>query len=57
MKTIELQDLCSAYLEGYFCAKITEPLITGQIKSSYLDALKKIAVESVKNYIEKLCFF
>lgn len=57
MKTIELQDLCSAYLEGYFYAKITEPLITGQIKSSYLDALKKIAVESVKNYIEKLCFF
>lgn len=56
MKTIELQDLCSAYLEGYFYAKITEPLITGQIMSSYLDALKKIAVESVKNYIENSAF-
>lgn len=56
MKTIELQDLCSAYLEGYIYAKITESLITGQIKSSYLDALKKIAVESVKNYIENSAF-
>lgn len=52
MRTIELSDICTAYLEGYFYAKITEFLITGQIKSSYLDTLKKIAVESVKNYIE-----
>ena len=56
MKTIELQNLCSAYLEGYIYAKITESLITGQIKSSYLDALKNIAVESVKNYIENSVF-
>lgn len=56
MKTIELSDICTAYLEGYIYAKITETLITGQIKSSYLDALKKIAVESVKNYIENSAF-
>lgn len=56
MKAIELSDICTAYLEGYIYAKITESLITGQIKSSYLDALKKIAVESVKNYIENSAF-
>lgn len=52
MRTIELSDICTAYLEGYIYAKITDSLICDQIKSSYLDALKKIAVESVKNYIE-----
>ena len=56
MRTLELSDICTAYLEGYIYAKITESLITGQIKSSYLDALKKIAVESVKNYIEHSAF-
>ena len=56
MRTIELSDICTAYLEGYIYAKITESLFTGQIKSSYLDALKKIAVESVKNYIENSAF-
>ena len=56
MKTIELSDICTAYLEGYIYAKITESLITGQIKSSYLDALKKITGESVKNYIENSAF-
>ncbi|WP_278794575.1 hypothetical protein [Leyella stercorea] len=56
MKMIEAKDICTAYLEGYIYAKITESLITGQIKSSYLDALKKIAVESVKNYIENSAF-
>lgn len=56
MKMIEAKDICTAYLEGYFYAKITESLITGQIKSSYLDALKKVAVESVKNYIEYSAF-
>lgn len=56
MRTIELSDICTAYLEGYIYAKITESLITGQIQSSYLDALKKIAVESVKNYIENSVF-
>lgn len=56
MRTIELSDICTAYLEGYIYAKITESLITGQIQSSYLDALKKIAVESVKNYIENSAF-
>ena len=53
---IEAKDICTASLEGYFYAKITERLITGKIKSSYLDALKKVAVESVKNYIEHSAF-
>lgn len=56
MKMIEAKDICTAFLEGYFYAKITEHLITGQIKSSYLDALKKVAVESVKNNIEHSAF-
>ena len=56
MRTIELSDICTAYLEGYIYAKITESLITGQIKSLYLDALNKLAVESVKNYIEYSAF-
>lgn len=51
MKTIELQDLCSAYLEGYFYAKITEHFIIDKIQSSDLDALNKLAVESMKDYI------
>ncbi len=56
MKTIELQDLCSAYLEGYFYAKITEHLITDKIHSSDLDVLNKLAVESMKDYIEHSAF-
>ena len=48
----KLQDICAAYLEGYFYAKITEPLITGRIHRSDLDKLKKTAVECMKDYIE-----
>lgn len=48
----KLQDICTAYLEGYFYAKITEPLITGRIHSSDLDKLKKTAIECMKDYIE-----
>lgn len=52
MKTIELQDICAAYLEGYFYAKITERLITSKIQSIDLDDLEKTAVECMKDYIE-----
>ena len=48
----KLQDICAAYLEGYFYAKITERLITSKILSSDLDKLKKTAVECMKDYIE-----
>ena len=48
----KLQDICAAYLEGYFYAKITEHLITSKIQSSDLDKLKKTAVECMKDYIE-----
>lgn len=51
-KTIEYKDICTAYLEGYFYAKITEPFITSKILSSDLDKLKKTAVECMKDYIE-----
>ena len=47
-----LQAICTAYLEGYFYAKITEQFITGRIHSSDLDKLKKTAVECMKDYIE-----
>lgn len=47
-----IKDICAAYFEGYFYAKITEPLITGKIQSLDLDALKKTAVECMKDYIE-----
>ena len=56
MKTIELQDLCSAYLEGYFYAKITEHFIIDKIQSSDLDALNKLAIEIMKDYIEYSAF-
>ena len=48
----KLEDICAAYLEGYFYAKITEHLITGRIHRSDLDKLKKTAVECMKDYIE-----
>lgn len=53
---IEAKDICTAYLEGYFYAKITEHLITGRIQSSDLDALKESAVKSMKDYIERSGF-
>ena len=52
MKMIEAKDICTAYLEGYFYAKITERLITSKIQSLDLDKLKKTAVECMKDYIE-----
>ena len=48
----KLQDICAAYLEGYFYAKITEQLITSKIQSVDLDKLKKTAIECMKDYIE-----
>lgn len=48
----KLHDICAAYLEGYFYAKITEQLITSKIQSVDLDKLKKTAVECMKDYIE-----
>ena len=48
----KLQDICAAYLEGYYYAKITEPFITSKIQNSDLDKLKKTAVECMKDYIE-----
>lgn len=48
----QLEDICTAYLEGYFYAKITEYLITSKIQSSDLDKLKKTAIECMKDYIE-----
>lgn len=56
MKMIDSKDICTAYLEGYFYAKITEHLITGKIHSSDLDALKELAVKSMKDYIERSVF-
>lgn len=53
---VEVKDICSAYLEGYFYAKITEHFIIDKIQSSDLDALNKLAVESMKNYIEHSAF-
>ena len=52
MIMLEIKDICSAYLEGYFYAKITEHLITGRIHRSDLDKLKKTAVECMKVCIE-----
>lgn len=48
----KLQAICTAYIEGYFYAKITEQLIMGKIQSLDLDKLKKTAVECMKDYIE-----
>ena len=48
----KLEDICAAFLEGYFYAKITEQLIIGKIQSQDLDKLKNTAVECKKDYIE-----
>lgn len=56
MKMVEVKDICTAYLEGYFYAKITEHFIIDKIQSSDLDALNKLAVESMKDYIEYSAF-
>lgn len=56
MKMVEVKDICTAYLEGYFYAKITEHFIIDKIQSSDLDALNKLAVESMKDYIEHSAF-
>lgn len=53
---VEVKDICTAYLEGYFYAKITEHLITDKIQFFNLDILNKLAVESMKNYIEHSAF-
>ena len=37
MEKLEAKDICAAYLEGYFYAKITEQLITSKILSSDLN--------------------
>ena len=52
MEPLSPKDICTAYLEGYFYAKITEHLFTSKILSSDLDKLKKTAVECMKDYIE-----
>ena len=56
MKMIEAKDICTAYLEGYFYAKITERLITGKIHCSDLDFLEELAVKSMEDYIERSSF-
>ena len=48
----KLHDICTAFLEGYFYAKIREQLITSKIQSSDLDKLKKTTVECMKDNIE-----
>ena len=48
----KLEVICTAFLEGYFYAKITEQFITGKIQSLVLDKLKKRAIECMKDYIE-----
>lgn len=48
----KLEDICAAFLNGYIYCTITEQLITGRIHSSYLDKLKKTAIECMKDYIE-----
>ena len=52
MEPLSPKDICAAYFEGYFYAKITERLITRKIQSLDLDKLKKTAVECMKDYIE-----
>lgn len=56
MEQLEVKDRCVAFLNGYMYCTITEQLITGKIQSSYLDKLKKAAVECMKDYIEHTTF-
>ena len=56
MEKLEPKDICAAFFNGYMYCTITEQLITGKIQSSYLDKLKKTAVECMKDYIEHTPF-
>lgn len=53
---LDVRDLCMAYLEGYMRANVAEFMISGKMLSSDLDALKKLAVKSMKDYIERSGF-
>lgn len=48
---MEFKDLCVAFLEGYICAKLTETLICGKVRSSDLDKVKEMAVKCMEEYI------
>lgn len=45
---MEIKDLRIAFLEGYICAKLTEALISGKVKSSDLDKVKGMAVKCME---------
>lgn len=48
---MEIKDLCVSFLEGYICAKLTEALICGKVRSSDLDKVKEMAVKCMEEYI------
>ena len=49
---LDVRDLCMAQLEGYIRANVAELMISGKMLSSDLDALKKLAVKSMKKNYE-----
>ena len=47
----ELEKMCLAYLEGYFCAIVTNDLLAIDVLESDLDNIKELAVKCMEEYI------
>lgn len=46
-----LGKMCLAYLEGYFCAMVTNDLLANDVLESDLDNIKELAVKCMEEYI------
>lgn len=51
---IKLRDICTAYVEGYIHAKLTEQLLHGKIQGATLDVIKETAVKCLEDYVAQL---
>ena len=47
----ELEKMCLAYLEGYFCAMVTNDLLSNEVLEFDFDNIKELAVKCMEEYI------
>ena len=50
---LQVNDLCTAYLEGYIRCKVTEYLLHDKVLSSDFDMIKEKAVKCMEQYISQ----
>ena len=50
---LQVNDLCTTYLEGYIQCKVTENLLHDKVLSSDLDMIKEMAVKCMEQYISQ----